>query len=134
MRYYASMWLKGLQNYRMSKFEVNPLFPMMVGTFLKFFRTSNFNLWHFCSPLRHTDAHSILFEIPFISWMVRYIVKRVAALLGSRLSSAYLVAIHMYAYFHSCVSRLQYKSLLTLITRIIRKISGQCRFICFLRT
>ena len=66
MRYWTTLLLQGLQNYQRSKLEIwKKIWNFwtiwalcyacagMLIRFSSFFRTSNFDLWQFCSPLSY---------------------------------------------------------------------------------
>ena len=68
--------IKGLQKYQRSKFEVNEKLLNQPDSILmwpgpgwssRFFSTSNFDLWYFCSLLTYKNVQYLIWKIWFIS-------------------------------------------------------------------
>ena len=75
MRYCTFLYVKRLQKYQRSKLEVDKELPTrpdsssmrpQSGCYGRFFSTSNFDLWYFCSLLTYKDVQYLIWKIWFI--------------------------------------------------------------------
>ena len=81
MRYCMLLYVKRLQKYQRSKLEVDKKFPTLAdsssmspgsGWSGRFFSTSNFDLWYFCSLLTYKDVQYLIWKIWFRSvWRMK---------------------------------------------------------------